>query len=106
MHQNAYEIWTRQFGTAAVDHAAAIAADSTGIYVAGETDGVFPGQTDLPSRDAYIRKFDAAGGDLWIRQFGSAAFDVTRGVSAHASGIYVAGHSSGALPGQTSAGDN
>jgi hypothetical protein len=89
--------WISQFGTPAVDHAVDVSMDSGGIYIVGETDGIFPGEPDFGSRDAYVRKLDTTGVLLWTRQLGSAGFDVTRGVAAHSTGIYVSGHSNGAL---------
>jgi len=40
----------------------------------------------------------------WIRQFGSAGSDTTRGVAVDATGVYVVGETSGTLSGQTNAG--
>ncbi|MCI0626562.1 MAG: hypothetical protein L0387_33750 [Acidobacteria bacterium] len=40
----------------------------------------------------------------WIRQFGSTSFDQATGVSVDPSGVYVAGLTNGALPGQSHAG--
>jgi hypothetical protein len=51
-----------------------------------------------------VVRYDAAGNLLWARQFGSAADDFATGVSADGSGVYVAGWTTGALPGQASAG--
>jgi len=42
----------------------------------------------------------------WTRQFGTAAFDRAEGISVDASGVYVAGRTNGALPGQTSSGED
>jgi uncharacterized protein (TIGR03437 family) len=39
------EIWTRQFGTNSADQAYAVTVNSTGVYVAGNAPGYFPGQT-------------------------------------------------------------
>ena len=56
--------WISQFGTPDSDVAGGAAADSSGVYVAGSTIGVFPGQSaaggiDVPlvlgSRSTYIR---------------------------------------------------
>ena len=50
-------VWARTFGTAGTDRAAAIAVDSTGIYVAGTTNGDLEGR-GVGFVDAYLRKFD------------------------------------------------
>src|SRR5262245_60624355 len=55
--------WVRQFGSfppggpPGTDFARAAAADGN-VYVAGDTDGTFPGQTNAGGRDAYVRKYD------------------------------------------------
>jgi hypothetical protein len=98
------ELWTRQFGSTLFDLAEGIAVDASGIYVAGRTDGTLPGQTSAGGFDAFVRKYDASGNEVWTRQFGTASSDLAFGVAVDASGIYVAGFTDGALPGETSAG--
>ena len=74
------------------------------VYVAGWTDGALPGQTQAGVRDALVRKYDGNGNDLWARQFGTAADDFGQSVAVDGSGdVYVAGYTSGILPGQSSA---
>src|SRR5262249_33222127 len=97
-------IWTRQFGTAGTDQATGIAADASGLYVSGFTSGTFAGQTSAGGQDAFMRRMDTAGNELWTRQFGTLGADQANGVAASASGIYVAGFVTGALPGKPSAG--
>jgi hypothetical protein len=98
------ELWTRQFGTAALDSAIGLDVDAGGVYVAGATEGALPGQTSAGSTDAFARRYDAAGTELWTRQFGTAALDTANGVAVTAAGVSVAGATFGTLPGQTSAG--
>jgi Beta-propeller repeat len=98
------ELWTRQFGTSGFDEALGVSADASGIYVVGGTEGALPGQSGAGSFDAFVRKYDAAGNELWTRQFGSLSPEATFDVSADASGVYVVGDTEGTLPGQTSAG--
>jgi len=76
------ELWTGQFGTPAGEFAAAVAVDGDGnVYAAGFTEGTLPGQTAAGSGDAYVRKYDSAGSELWTRQFGTPAFDLAKGVA-------------------------
>ncbi|MDQ3943697.1 MAG: SBBP repeat-containing protein [Actinomycetota bacterium] len=98
--------WTRQFGTTNVDEALAVTIDRSGnSYVAGWTQGVLPGQTSAGNLDAFVRKYDRAGTELWTRQFGSSDRDYLRGVVADADGnVYLAGETEGTLPGQVPAG--
>ncbi|MBL8174662.1 MAG: hypothetical protein JNK48_08330, partial [Bryobacterales bacterium] len=97
-------IWTRQFGTAVEDRAQSVAADDTGVYVAGYTDGILPGQVPLGQRDAFLRKYDANGNILWTRQFGSSAYDYAEAVATNSTGVYVAGWTLGSLPGEVASG--
>ncbi len=100
------EVWTRQFGTSSTDLAYGVVADGLGnVYVAGYTTGTLPGQTSAGDPDAFVRKYDATGNQLWTRQFGSPGGDEALGVAVDGLGnVYVAGHTGGTLPGQTSAG--
>jgi len=96
--------WTRQFGTSGNDGAWAVALNASGVYVAGNTGGTLPGQTSSGSADAFVRKYDPEGNELWTRQFGTSGTDVAESLAADASGIYVVGNTGGTLPGETSAG--
>jgi hypothetical protein len=99
-------VWTRQFGTADNDAAGAVAVDGSGnVYVAGNTQGTFPGQLSSGATDAFLQAFDSAGAALWTTQFGSAGFDIADGVAVDAKGnATVVGRTDGAFPGQTVAG--
>ncbi len=98
------ELWTRQFGTAANDLSYGISVDATGLYVAGYTNGALPGQTSTGNNDAFVRKYDSNGNELWTRQFGTAANDQVRGISVEATAVYVSGQTDGTFSGQTNAG--
>ena len=99
------EVWTRQFGTAGSDLLAGVSADGSGVYVVGTTDGALPGQSHAGAIDAFVRKYDSSGNEVWTRQLGTASNDVANSLSLDASGVYVGGFTGGALPGQISAGD-
>ena len=96
-------IWTRQFGTAFTDRAHSVSVDTAGnSYVTGYTSGAMPGQTSSGGGDAFIRKYDVSGNEVWTRQFGTVQTDVAEGVDVDAAGnSYVAGRTPGAFPGQT-----
>jgi hypothetical protein len=98
------ELWTRQFGTEYYDFIMSIIADATGVYIAGETEGTFPGQSSTGYSDAFVRKYDADGNELWTRQFGTEHLDEAYAVAADATGVYIAGETEGTLPGQSSTG--
>jgi hypothetical protein len=95
---NGNVLWTRQFGTIAVDEALGVAADGTGVYVVGATEGdlITSGQPQL-GRDAFIRRYDANGTVVWTRQFGTGNNETAFAVTTDATGIYVAGTTDGAL---------
>jgi len=96
--------WTRQFGTSSDDLAVGVAVYSSSIYVVGITEGAFSGQTSKGVGDAFVRKYDAYGNVKWTRQFGTSAEDDASSVAVNYSGVYVAGDTEGALPGQTKIG--
>lgn len=92
------ELWTRQFGTPEEDHALAVEVDSQfGVYVAGRTDSALQGKIfEGPPFDAFIRKYDSTGNELWTDQFGAAGnyMDEIRDISIDPWGdVYVVGAS-------------
>jgi|GEM_PF-784617 len=98
------ELWTRQFGSSSADEAYGIAADTSGVYVAGRTAGTLPNQASAGLTDGFVRKYDASGAEVWTRQFGSSSADQVLGVTVGPTGVYAAGSSEGTLPCQVSAG--
>jgi hypothetical protein len=102
------EIWTRQFGTSENDIAYGVSADpsSGDVYVVGETLGTMPDQSREEGRDAFIRKYNSDGDEIWTRQFGVSTRDTAQGVSTDPSSgdVYVAGETFGTMPDQTSEG--
>jgi hypothetical protein len=100
------ELWTREFGTAAGAEIYSVATDEAGnLYIAGYTPQALPGQTSMGELDAFVGKFNSAGDELWVRQFGTGYCDYAWGVVVDTiSNIYVAGSTYGTLPGQTGAG--
>ena len=101
---NGNTLWTRQFGMSSEDTTFAISAHSGGVYVVGRTFGTFPGQTNLGGEDAFVRKYDTSGSEVWTRQFGTTGNDNAQGASTDSTGVYVTGAANGILPGQTTAG--
>jgi hypothetical protein len=93
------EVWTRQFGTDGnhFDGVRCVATDSAWVYVAGQTNGAFPGQVSAGGFDAWVRKFDTDSNAVWTTQFGTSRLDVPFGVAVHATGVYVTGQTSGHL---------
>ncbi len=83
------------------------AVDAEGnIYVAGKTNNAFLGETNWGGYDAFIRKCDASGNEIWTRQFGTTGEDVANSVAVAADGsaVYVVGYTNGVFPNQANAG--
>ncbi|MGH9035652.1 MAG: SBBP repeat-containing protein [Acidimicrobiia bacterium] len=101
-----HELWTHQFGSWERDFARAVATDPAGnAYVVGETWGTLPGQSSAGGYDAFVRKYDPAGNEIWTRQFGGGGGEGAWAVTVDpAGGAYVVGTTRAALPGQSSAG--
>ena len=91
-------LWTRVTGTFSYETAKSVAADSTGVYVAGYTQGRL-GEASYGGYDAFIAKYDPAGALLWTRQQGTDFTDKAFSVAAGPRGIYLAGYTSGPLDG-------
>lgn len=97
--------WTRLVGTTVVEIGAAVAMRSAGTcYVAGYTTGALSG-SNLGGNDAFVAEY-IAGGQTWIRQFGSGASDTVGSVVADDARdrVYVAGLTSGSFGGETLSG--
>ncbi len=101
-------LWTRQFGSSEYDSGMAVGVDGSGnVYVAGYTDGTLPGETSAGLKDVFVRKYDAAGEELWTEQFGSNGEEYAYGLTVDDDGnVFVAGQTAGALTNQPSAGAN
>jgi hypothetical protein len=90
------EIWTWQFGSPEADYAYSIALDVKGnIYVAGETIGTL-GTTNAGISDAFVRKYNSTGTEIWTKQFGTSNRDEVRSIAVDGSGnVYITGLSRG-----------
>src|SRR5437899_2785518 len=83
--------WAVQFDGAGNN---AVTTDILGnVYVAGTTDGALPGQTNAGGYDAFVRKYDANGIEVWTRQFGGAGEERSFGIAMSGDGLseYVVG---------------
>lgn len=82
----------RQFGTSVNDLGLGVAVDSAqNVYVVGQTTGSFAGEprTGPAHADAFLRKFDARGRVVWMRQFGTPGQDSAYGVAVAPNGDVV-----------------
>jgi hypothetical protein len=100
------DLWTRQYGTTGDDVLNAVATRRGEVYAAGSTTGTLHYETSAGGLDAIIGRFDKRGGPTWLRQFGSAGDDDAAAMGVADDGAYVAGSTTGALSGQTQAGES
>ena len=96
--------WTREFDSEGAAMAVHVAAGPNGnVYVAGMTGAALAGQVNAGGSDAFVRRYDSTGQEVWTRQFGTEVSDIARLVWTDPMGnVYVGGGTEGALPGQTS----
>jgi hypothetical protein len=91
-------LWIRQIGTIADDSVEAMASDGAGgVYACGVTDGDL-GPFRLLDTDAWIARYDAAGNQLWLRQFGSYGADQLHSASpSHGGFVFMCGTTNGEM---------
>jgi hypothetical protein len=64
-------LWSRQFGSSGSDLAEGVRVDQAGnTYIAGSTSGSLVG-SNQGDYDAFLRKYDSDGNELWTRQLGT-----------------------------------
>lgn len=91
------ELWFEELGTALTpDESYAVAVDDDGnVFAAGWTTGDLQGE-NAGTYDIWLSKFDRAGNQEWIQQFGSESFEFTWGIDTDSQGnAYVGGWTSG-----------
>jgi hypothetical protein len=98
-----------QFGTTGEDQVWCVVVDGSGsVFVAGFTEGVFSGNTNLGSNDGFVAKFNSSlvlQGT--VKQFGTTEDDLARSIAVDsASNVYIAGSTEGAFSGNTHLGSN
>ncbi|MGG7466393.1 alpha/beta hydrolase-fold protein [Plantibacter sp. YIM 135347] len=101
------ERWRTLFGSpSSADRAYAVAGrDDGGAYLAGYTSGVLDGQTSGGDKDAMVASVASDGTVDWAVQFGGSGEDKAYAVAAAPDGgAFVAGGTSGAMPGTTALG--
>ncbi len=92
------QVWTRQFGTTSNEAGESVSVDASGnIYVTGDTRGSLGGPS-AGSSDPFIVKYDAAGNQVWARQFGSPGDDRSHAVAVDGEGnAFISGFTDGNL---------
>jgi hypothetical protein len=98
VHDPGASLWTHQFGTDAIDQAHAGATAPGGdSFAAGTTYGDLAGPT-FGARDAFLRRVDAEGQEVWTRQFGSPMDELVASIAVMDDGdVVVVGSTGGEL---------
>jgi enterochelin esterase-like enzyme len=95
---NGAQVWLKQFGGAGEDKGWGVAATSDGVRVAGMTSGALG--TPVGALDGWVARYDGAGSQVWLQQFGTTANEEVWGLTADAAGnAYVAAYSAGDFDG-------
>lgn len=91
------QVWIEQVGSSFSDSCAIAVDGSGGIFVGGMASADLGGPS-LGSLDAWLGRYDGAGGLLWITQFGTTEPDGVMGLAADgAGGVLLCGLTAGAL---------
>ncbi|MET8387331.1 alpha/beta hydrolase-fold protein [Streptosporangium canum] len=87
--------WTRQLGGAGEDKAYGVAADATGVFVAGSATAGLPGAPALGGLDGWIAGYGADGTPRWVSAAGGDGDDRLGAVTVTTDGLAVATGESG-----------
>lgn len=92
--------WVRQFGSTSGEMPHASVSDGAGgVYLGGSAIGSFAGPS-AGGQDAWLARFDGAGNQLWLQQFGTGQNESLSTAAPDGSGgAFVAGSGSGGLGG-------
>ena len=90
------QVWMKQLGTTGKDYARGVAVDPSGnIVIAGYTDAALEGSS-LGEDDIFIAKYNQAGDNIWLEQYGTGSGEQAYGVAVDTSGnVYVTGYTYG-----------
>lgn len=88
-------VWRKQWGSETTDVVDAVIATQDGGFLIGGYSGV-PGPAVIPERyDAYVKKFDVSGSELWSAQWGEGDWAGVNALTEDRDGnIYVVGSDS------------
>ena len=90
--------WIKQFGTSQLDGPWKIAVSGATIFISGNTEGQFPGESAFGGNDAFLAAFELDGTLRWVRQYGTAGNENAPGLAADHRGAVVVGSCCGMLP--------
>jgi hypothetical protein len=96
--------WIDQFGSGGNDVATGVVATTTDVFVAGLTDGELSKEANAGGFDAFLRRLDSQGNEVWQVQFGTSGDESATAVAMDSTGLYVAGSIDGRFPGEVNGG--
>lgn len=88
-------VWSRQFGGSGEDKAYAVAADTSGVYVAGSTSAGMPGTSHVGGVDGWLARFTPDGTRQWLTAEGGTDDDLLTGVAVTSTGVVATGSTRG-----------
>jgi Beta-propeller repeat len=89
--------WVRLIGGAGSDFGNAVAANSSGVYLVGYSDGTVGDQIGSGLDDAFVARIGSDGQTIWVRLLGSTLADAAVDVSVNANTVQLVGYSDGVL---------
>jgi hypothetical protein len=97
------QTWITQFGTNFNERTFAAAPDASGgLFIAGYTDGSLGG-LNAGKSDAFLARYDSAGNQLWVRQFGTTEADRAEALTPDGQGgVFITGNTYGDLGAENS----
>ena len=96
-------LWQRLIGGNGSDFSSAIAADSSGTFIVGNSNGTMADQLNSGLDDAFIARINPDGQTQWLRFLGGTQADAAVDVAVNSSGAQFVGYSEGSLPSQAGA---
>ena len=97
-------LWSNQTGGPQNDSPLGVSVAPDGsVYAGGVTDGDYA-SPNRGSADAWLARYDAAGNELWRKQFGADLWDRGFDVVAFDNGAYITGYTSSSLHPDTARG--
>jgi hypothetical protein len=95
---NGQEHWTRMIGTSEDDLGTRVRTNGDDVYVLGRTDAILTSAdgvllTSSGNSDAFIRKYDSQGNEVWTRMFGFPLWEAATEIVFDEFGFFVCGYS-------------
>jgi len=98
-------LWTKLIGTSGDDHSVGLLSLGGKIYLAGNTKGSFTGQENQGDYDGFVLTLNDEYNLVEAKQFGTSNQDQLSGFTYDSDGnLYVSGHTSGNIDGQSNSG--